>query len=110
MLDFFAGSGTLGQAVMEQNAQDGGARRYILVQLPEPLDPENPDQKIAADYCDRLEAKKAITELTKERLRRSGKKIKEENPLFSGDLGFRVFKLNTSKCIVTGKQIGRAHV
>ena len=54
ILDFFSGSGTTGQAVMEQNNQDGGARRYILVQLPEPLDSENKDQKIAADFCDKL--------------------------------------------------------
>ena len=47
MLDFFAGSGTTGHAVMAQNAADGGNRRYILVQLPEPLDPENKDQKVA---------------------------------------------------------------
>ncbi|WP_298597370.1 site-specific DNA-methyltransferase [Zoogloea sp.] len=96
VLDFFAGSGTLGQAVMEQNSLDGGARRYILVQLPEPLDPANPDQKVAADYCDRINAKRAITELTKERLRRSGEKIRLDQPLFSGDLGFRVFTLDTS--------------
>jgi len=96
VLDFFAGSGTLGQAVMEQNLIDGGTRRYILVQLPEPLDPENPDQKVAADYCDHIETKRAITELTKERLRRARKKIKLDHPLFPGDLGFRVFKLDAS--------------
>ena len=96
VLDFFAGSGTLGQAVMEQNLLDGGARRYILVQLPEFLDPEDSDQKIAADYCDRINVKRSIAELTKERLRRSGSKIRRDQPLFSGDLGFRVFKLDHS--------------
>jgi adenine-specific DNA-methyltransferase len=96
VLDFFAGSGTTGHAVMGQNAADGGSRRYILVQLPEPLDPENKDQKTAADFCDRLGKPRNIAELTKERLRRAAKKIKDENPLFAGDIGFRVFKLDSS--------------
>ena len=51
VLDFFAGSGTTAQAVIEHNAADNGNRRYILVQLPEPLDPDNKDQKIAAVFC-----------------------------------------------------------
>jgi len=96
ILDFFAGSGTTGQAVMAQNAGDGGNRRYILVQLPELLNPENKDQKTAADYCDQLGKPRTIAELTKERLRRAGKKIQKENPLFASDLGFRVFKLASS--------------
>ncbi|AAM72143.1 MAG TPA: site-specific DNA-methyltransferase [Chlorobaculum sp.] len=96
VMDFFAGSGTTGHAVMAQNAADGGNRRYILVQLPEPLDPENKDQKVAAEFCDKLGKPRTIAELTKERLRRAAKKIKEENPLFAGDLGFRVFKLDSS--------------
>ena len=96
ILDFFAGSGTTGHAVMRQNATDGGSRRYILVQLPEALDPENRDQKTAADFCDKLQKPRNIAELTKERLRRAGKKVREENPLFAGDLGFRVFKLASS--------------
>jgi len=96
VLDFFAGSGTTGHAVMAQNAADGGNRRYIVVQLPEPLDPENKDQKAAADFCDKLKKPRTIAELTKERLRRAGKKIRKEAPLFAGDLGFRVFKLDSS--------------
>jgi len=96
VLDFFAGSGTTAHAVMAQNAADGGKRRFILVQLPEPLDPENKDQKVAAEFCDKLGKPRNIAELTKERLRRAAKKIKDENPLFSGDLGFRVFKLDSS--------------
>ncbi|WP_209019433.1 site-specific DNA-methyltransferase [Chlorobaculum sp. 24CR] len=95
-LDFFAGSGTTGHAVMAQNAIDGGTRRYILVQLPEPLDPENKDQKVAANFCDQHGKPRTIAEITKERLRRAAKKIKEENPRFHGDLGFRVFKLDSS--------------
>ncbi len=96
VLDFFAGSGTTGHALLANNASDGEARRYILVQLPEPLDTENKDQKLAADYCDQLGKPRTIAELTKERLRRAGKKIQEENALFAGDLGFRVFKLASS--------------
>ncbi len=96
VIDFFAGSGTTGHAVMAQNAADGGNRRYILVQLPEPLDPDDKDQKVAADFCGQLGKPRTIAELTKERLRRAGKKIREENLMFAGDLGFRVFKLASS--------------
>lgn len=96
ILDFFAGSGTTGHAVMAQNALDHGNRRYILIQLPEPLDPTNSNQKTAADFCDQLGKPRTIAELTKERLRRAAKKIKDENPMFAGDTGFRVFKLDTS--------------
>jgi adenine-specific DNA-methyltransferase len=96
VLDFFAGSGTTGHAVMAQNAADGGDRRYILIQLPEPLDPESNDQRTAAAFCDDVRKPRNIAELTKERLRRAALRIKDENPLFSGDLGFRVFKLDSS--------------
>jgi adenine-specific DNA-methyltransferase len=96
VLDFFAGSATTGQAVMAQNSIDGQKRRYILVQLPEPLDSENKDQKNAADFCDQLGKPRTIAELTKERLRRAGAKAKSNNPMFAGDTGFRVFKLDTS--------------
>lgn len=96
VLDFFAGSGTTGHAVMAQNAADGGNRRYILVQLPEPLDPNNKDQKTAADFCDKIGKPRTIAELTKERLRRAAAKVKADNPMFAGDTGFRVFKLDHS--------------
>jgi adenine-specific DNA-methyltransferase len=96
IVDFFAGSGTTGHAVMAQNAVDGGNRRYVLVQLPEPLDSDGKDQRVAADFCDNLGKPRTIAELTKERLRRAAKKIKDENPMFAGDLGFRVFKLDSS--------------
>ena len=96
IMDFFAGSGTTGQAVMAQNVRDGGARRHVLVQLPEPLLAENGQQRAAAELCKTLGRPTNIAELTKERLRRAGKKIREENPLFAGDTGFRVFKLDSS--------------
>ena len=96
VIDFFAGSGTTAHAVFAQNANDGVNRRFILVQLPEPLSPRNPEQKTASDFCDTLGKPRTIAELTKERLRRSGKKVKTDNNMFSGDTGFRVFKLDKS--------------
>ncbi len=96
VLDFFAGSGTSGHAVYLRNALDSTNRRFIVVQLPEPLSPDNPDQKGSADFCDALSKPRNISELTKERLRRAGVKIKSDFPQNEGDLGFRVFKLDTS--------------
>ena len=96
VLDFFAGSGTTGHSVWELNARDEGERRVILVQLPEPLDPDNKDQKIAAEFCDKIGKPRNITELTKERLRRAARKIEDDNPMFAGDVGFRVFKLDST--------------
>ncbi len=95
-MDFFGGSGTTAQAVLEQNTSDGGSRKYILVQLPEPLDPSNKDQETAANFCDNLGKPRTISEITKERLRRAGKKTNDENPDWKGDIGFRIFKLDTS--------------
>lgn len=96
VIDFFAGSGTTAQAVMAQNATDDRSRRYILVQLPQPLDPGNRDQKAAAELCDELGKPRNIAEVTKERLRRAANKIKNDNPNFAGDIGFRVFKLDST--------------
>jgi adenine-specific DNA-methyltransferase len=96
VLDFFAGSGTTGHAAMAHNSAQADNLRYILVQLPEPLDPSVKEQKVASAFCDQLGKPRNIAELTKERLRRAGKKIREENPMFAGDLGFRVFKLASS--------------
>lgn len=96
IMDFFAGSGTTGHAVMAQNSLDNGSRRFILVQLPESLEAQKNEQKTAYDYCEQLNKPKNIAELTKERLRRASAKIKEEKPMFSGDTGFRVFKLDKS--------------
>ena len=96
VVDFFAGSGTTGHSVMLQNALDQGTRRYILVQLPEPLDPTDKDQRAAADYCEELDKPRTIAEVTKERLRRAGAQVRSDKPMFAGDLGFRVFKLDTS--------------
>jgi len=67
-----------------------------LVQLPEVLDQSVKEQQFAAECCAKLGKPRNIAELTKERLRRAGKKVREENPMFAGDLGFRVFKLASS--------------
>ncbi len=96
VLDFFAGSGTTGHAVMAQNSIDHVRRRYILVQLPEPLDIENKDQKVAAQYCSDLKRPRAISELTKHRLKLASNLIGKESPGYKGDLGFKVFKLDSS--------------
>jgi len=85
VLDFFAGSATTGHAVMAQNAIDGGHRRCVLVQLPEPIHNVGEHPGFAT-----------VTEIAKERLRRAAQKIKEESPMSTGDLGFRVFKLDSS--------------
>lgn len=96
VMDFFAGSGTTAGGVLLQNVEDGAKRRYILVQLQEPLDPRKKEQKEAVRFCDRTGRPRRLTELTKEYLRRMGEEVKSRNPLFSGDLGFRVLKLDSS--------------
>jgi adenine-specific DNA-methyltransferase len=82
VLDFFAGSGTTGHAVMELNKDTGGNRRFILVQLPEPVDG---NKKFPT-----------IFEVTKARLKAAGESVKTKAPMFARDVGFRVFKLASS--------------
>ncbi len=96
VLDFFAGSGTTGHAVLDLNVTSNNEVRYILVQLPELLNPKAKGVKPAIDFLEKLNKPKTVAELTKERLRRAGAKVKADNPMFSGDTGFRVFKLDTS--------------
>ena len=95
VLDFFAGSGTTGHAVMAQNVEDGGRRRHFLVQLPEPVDEENNQQQTAASFLKTIGKPFNIAELTKERLRRASSSL-GEGATASTDLGFRVFKLDSS--------------
>jgi adenine-specific DNA-methyltransferase len=89
IMDFFSGSSSTAHAIMQLNAEDGGNRRFIMVQLPEPCD-EN-SEAFKSGY-------KTIAEIGKERIRRAGKKIKEENPITTTDLdtGFRVLKVDSS--------------
>ena len=88
VLDFFGGSSTTAHAVMQKNAEDGGNRKFILVQLPEECKPDSEAAK--AGY-------KTIDEVGMERIKRAAKKIKEANPLFAGDLGFKHFVLEEPK-------------
>ena len=99
ILDFFAGSGSSTQAIYQHNVKDQKNLRVILVQLPEPVSTENTEQINAAKVCDGIGKPRTIAELTKERLRRSGLKIRSDNPLFAGDLGFRVFKLDSTNIV-----------
>ncbi|MBS5467640.1 MAG: site-specific DNA-methyltransferase [Clostridium sp.] len=89
ILDFFSGSASTAHAIMQLNAEDGGNRKFIMVQLPEETDVKSEAYK--AGY-------KNICEIGKERIRRAGKKIKEDSPLTTQDLdiGFRVLKCDTS--------------
>ncbi len=98
ILDFFAGSGSTGHAVFEVNQMDEGRRRVILVQIPEPLDIDNKADKFAAQFCDQLGKPRNIAEITKERIRRAGKKIKDEAGLLKNnlDIGFRVLQIDSS--------------
>lgn len=89
VLDFFSGTGSTAHAVMQLNAEDGGNRKFIMVQLPEETDEKS--EAFKAGY-------KNICEIGKERIRRAGAKIKEENPMTTAglDTGFRVLKLDST--------------
>lgn len=87
ILDFFSGSATTAHAVMQLNAEDSGHRKFIMVQLPEPCDEKSEAYK--AGY-------KNICEIGKERIRRAGDKIKTEHPDADLDIGFRVFRVDSS--------------
>lgn len=87
VLDFFAGSGTTGHAVLKANAADGGNRRYICVQVPEIIGPSQP--AYSAGF-------RTISEVTIERIKRSGAKLITESPSSSKDIGFRVMRLASS--------------
>lgn len=88
VLDFFSGSATTADAVIQKNAEDGGGRRFIMVQIPDSCDEKS--EAFKAGF-------KTITEIGKERIRRAGNKIKKENPdAVNLDIGFRVLKIDTS--------------
>ncbi|HBS5670004.1 TPA: site-specific DNA-methyltransferase [Klebsiella pneumoniae] len=86
-LDFFSGSCSSAQAVLHLNLQDNGSRRYIMVQLPELISESSEAYK--SGY-------KTIAEISKERIRRAAAKIKQENPDYQGDLGFKALKLDST--------------
>ena len=87
ILDFFAGSSVTAHAAMKLNAEESGNRKFIMVQLPEACDEKSEAYK--AGY-------KTIAEISKERIRRAAAKLKEENPEYDGDLGFKAFKLDST--------------
>ena len=104
ILDFFSGSATTAHAMMELNAEDNGNRKFIMVQLPEVIDPgkASGDAKktaqAAVELLDSIGKPHVICEIAKERIRRAGKKISEDNTTTAPnlDIGFRGFKLDTS--------------
>lgn len=103
VIDFFSGSSTTAHALMEMNL-DGKNRKFIMVQFPENLDKSleeatNDNKQTilnAIEVCDEINVPHALTEVAKERIRRAGEKIKEENPDKQIDIGFKVFKLDSS--------------
>ena len=106
VLDFFSGSATIAQAVMQTNSENGWHRKFVMIQFPEDLDDtlntaKGESKKTienAIKLCDALEKPHLLTEIGKERIRRAGKKVKEEAGLTAADLdiGFRVLKLDSS--------------
>jgi adenine-specific DNA-methyltransferase len=98
VLDFFAGSGTTGHAVWAQNADDGGRRRHVLVQLPEPIGAGSAEEGAATRLLNDIGRPANIAELAKERIQRAATRIATEHPEMKerGDLGFRVFSLAES--------------
>ena len=97
-LDFFAGSGTTGHSIIELNRLDGGKRKFILVQIPEDISPNKKEQNTAYQFCLSNNLKPTIAEISKERIRRAGKKILEGNchENWNKDVGFRVLKVDSS--------------
>ena len=103
VIDFFSGSSTTAHAVMEMNL-DGKNRKFIMVQFPENLDKSleeatNDNKQTilnAIEVCDEINVPHALTEVAKERIRRAGEKIRDENPDKQIDIGFKVFKLDSS--------------
>jgi adenine-specific DNA-methyltransferase len=105
-MDFFSGSSTSAQAILESNLEDNGKRRFVMVQLPEDLDSNlakaNPKEKETIqngiDLCIKLNHEHTICTIAEERIRRAGRKIKDEAGVLGQnlDIGFRVLKLDSS--------------
>ena len=111
ILDFFSGSSTTAHAVMQLNAEDEGKRKYIMVQFPEDLQKkydkasgnEKKELENTIEFLKQIHKAPLLTEIGKERIRRAGEKIKEENKAKEGienlDIGFKVFKLDNSNLV-----------
>ena len=100
VLDFFAGSSSTAHAVLEANLLDQGTRKYIMVQLPEELNEKLEAQKEGFQFCKNNQLIPTVAEISKERIRRAGKKIVEDNADKEGienlDIGFRVLKIDST--------------
>lgn len=98
VMDFYSGSGSFGHAVMSLNAEDGGNRKFVLVQLAEELNLKDDDQRASYDFCIDNGLKANVAELSKERLRRSGQKVIQGDchANWNRDVGFRVLKIDTT--------------
>ena len=96
VLDFFAGSGSTAHGVMEFNKEHRKGVRFILIQLPEELDEANKNQKAGYKFCKKLGLPPTIASIAKERIKRVGKKIREETKDTDLDVGFRVLKIDSS--------------
>jgi adenine-specific DNA-methyltransferase len=96
VMDFFAGSGTTGHAVTDQNLADGGTRRFILVQLPEPLSKEIKEQATAAKYCETHQVRPNIASLTRLRLKKVQERVAADGRATEVDAGFRALSLDIS--------------
>ena len=111
ILDFFAGSGTTAHSVMQQNAEDGGKRKFILVQWDEKIDPKK--SKSAYDFCKENKFEPVISSITIERVHRAGEKIlqelkqKQDNKL---DIGYKVFSLTDKQEVKFDEQQGQLKV
>lgn len=103
ILDFFAGSGTSAHAVMELNAEDGGNRQFILVQIDEPISEE---KKSAYDFCkNELHSKEPfISDITIERVKRASQNIAQKYVNENADLGFKVYKLEDKTKLIANEQ------
>ena len=108
ILDFFSGSGTTADAVLQLNADMNGNKKFIIVQLPEKLQDalamaKSPAEKEivqnAIEICSQHGLKENLCSIAQERIRRAAKKIKGEHPDWNGDMGFKVFKLDTSNLL-----------
>mgnify|MGYP000446872576 FL=1 len=95
VLDFFAGSGTTAHAAFLLNLLDDGERRFILVQIPEPVSVDVKEQKIAAEYCKKNKLEPTIAAIAKQRVRKASEELQQKKHL-NVDLGFRVLKIDAS--------------
>ncbi|MCT7653696.1 hypothetical protein MBH78_00510 [Oceanimonas sp. NS1] len=98
VMDFYAGSGSFAHAVMEHNAESGSSLRYICIQLDEKFNKNNDDHELAIQFCLENNLPPNVAELSKERIRRAGKKVLEGacHKDWNQDIGFRVLKVDTS--------------